>query len=120
MRISVFSLLLLPFLCFPLSANAGAKIKSSDCIKNNVDICVAKADRLYNLKSYKKALPIYKKSCGSGNLKSCVALGDLYHNGQGARKNVIIAAKLYEKACNNGESLGCEALNNLDHDTPMQ
>jgi len=65
---------------------------------------------------YKKAFSVYKKSCEASHthtLDACYALGNLYKNGYGIRRNYHRSAKLFDHVCKNNYAKGCGDLGEM-------
>jgi TPR repeat protein len=90
-----------------------AKKYEQECNKGMIGSCELAAE-IYGvyLKNYKKAIPLYEKSCKYGNSKACYNVGFLYENGKGVTQNYVKAAQFYKKACESDKGYAY-ACNNL-------
>lgn len=67
----------------------------------------------YEKQDFSKAKGYFERACELNSGGGCVALGDLYYDGEGVEKNLIKAAYFYSKACELKEGDGCGALGAL-------
>ena len=58
-----------------------------------------------------------QKACDGGSMTACLSLGDLYRNGEGAKKDYQKAIKLYRKACDGGVMDACSNLGRAYHNS---
>lgn len=61
-------------------------------------------------KQYGEAAPLFEKSCGLGNVRSCNAIGYMYFNGRGVSKDQAKAFGFYQTACAANNPSGCTNL----------
>ncbi|WP_392565034.1 tetratricopeptide repeat protein [Orbus wheelerorum] len=64
-------------------------------------------------KNYTQAVKYYKLAAKQDDADAQFALGLLYKNGNGVKKNYNKAKKLYAKACDNKLELACDLYNEL-------
>lgn len=67
----------------------------------------------YEKQDFSKARKYFERACELNSGGGCVALGDLYYDGEGVEKNLIKAAQFYSKACKLGVQEICESLKEL-------
>ena len=67
-----------------------------------------------NEHGYEQALSLFNKSCKRQEMDACVALGNLYYNGQGTRRDDNSAKELFQKACDVKNMNGCYHLGILN------
>lgn len=70
---------------------------------------------LYGQKNYTMAAPLLDKACTGGSGEACKDLGILYHDGNGAGKDLSRAAALFSKACSTSAPMGCNNLGVMYH-----
>jgi TPR repeat protein len=92
---------------------------SQMCESGNYEKCY-KAGKQYESKGtrndYKKAFGVYKKSCEASHtytLDACYALGNLYKNGLGVRRNYRLSSKLFDHVCQSNKDKACGDLGEM-------
>lgn len=68
------------------------------------------ADAAKSADLWRRALLSYRRACNASYGASCVAMGQLYVQGQGVKPQESVGAVLFKKACDSGHAPGCEAL----------
>jgi hypothetical protein len=58
---------------------------------------------------------LHSQACTGGSLAGCVALGAMYEQGTGVRRDLARAVSLYRQACEGGNPRGCQSLQRLPH-----
>ena len=61
----------------------------------------------------KQAVSLYKQQCNRDDGEACGALGRLYQNGTGVRRDSKQAIKLYQKGCSLNDGLSCALLGQM-------
>ncbi len=64
----------------------------------------------YEKQDFSKARKYFERACELNSGGGCVALGDLYYDGEGVEKNSKKAVYFYYKACELNNGGGCGAL----------
>jgi len=89
------------------------------CESGNYEKCY-KLGKEYESKGtrndYKEAFRVYKKSCEASHtytLDACYALGNLYKNGLGVRKNYRLSSKLFDHVCKSNNNQACGDLGEM-------
>ena len=68
------------------------------------DSLYSQAAELYSNKKYEEALPIYKRAADEGHARSKLVIGWMYKNGEGVKKDTVVAIEWYTKAVNAGNT----------------
>lgn len=72
-----------------------------------------KADKAKSDDSWRRAMLAFKRGCKGNDMASCVALGDVYEQGEAIEKNDIVASFLYKQACDRKYDAGCLKLGKM-------
>lgn len=72
-----------------------------------------KADKVKSDDSWRKAMLAFKRGCKGNDMASCVALGDVYEQGEAIEKNDTVASFLYKQACDRKYDAGCLKLGKM-------
>ncbi|GKH61440.1 tetratricopeptide repeat protein [Campylobacter ureolyticus] len=75
----------------------------SECEAGNAKACHNVGVEYYESKDFEKALEFFTKGCDGRAAKSCFAISEIYHNGEGVSKNAEKAIIYIEKACDESD-----------------
>ncbi|HTJ44649.1 MAG TPA: tetratricopeptide repeat protein [Kofleriaceae bacterium] len=86
---------------------------SALCDKGVSSACVQLGSILGDEGKNEQAVTLYQRACDDGDAQGCNAVGFAHYTAQGARWDVVAAAKGYQKACDLGEAVGCSNVGEL-------
>ena len=75
----------------------------SECEAGNAKACHNVGVEYYESKDFEKALEFFTKGCDGRAAKSCFAISEMYHNGEGVSKSTTRAIIYIEKACDESD-----------------
>ena len=73
------------------------------CNSGDVKACHNVGVEYYESKDFEKALEFFTKGCDGRAAKSCYAISEMYHNGEGVSKSTTRAIMYIEKACDESD-----------------
>ncbi|MSN96315.1 sel1 repeat family protein [Campylobacter sp. FMV-PI01] len=74
-----------------------------DCESGNAKSCHNLGVEYYEKKDFTNAFKFFEKGCEARASKSCFAISEMYHNGEGVTKSTQKAIIYIEKACDESD-----------------
>ncbi|QKF63987.1 tetratricopeptide repeat protein [Campylobacter corcagiensis] len=75
----------------------------ADCEAGNIKACHNIGVEHYEKGEFEKALEFFKKGCDGRASKSCFAISEMYHSGNGVKRSMHEAIIYVEKACDESD-----------------